>query len=326
MSIWSFIALFLLLLLPAGLRGQDIHFSQIDINPILFNPAYSGFFDGTGRFGLVYRNQWASVSSPFQTLAASGEVALFRRRYSRDGLSLGFHTFTDRAGTLHYGTTAGQAILSYFKAFGSGNTMLSAAIEAGYAQSGYDPSEAQFEQPGDNLALYSVHYPLLGAGLALFVQPSDLTTIRLGLSGRNLNRPNISYLGLGETVLQRRLNAYFRLEHRFWPSVSLLPLAAAQFQLNNTELVTGCDAKWYISEGGSELVAFSGGLHYRWLDALMVELALEYNSLVFALNYDANLSKLTPASKSFGSFELQVVYRMLNHRSPRYRSLPCPII
>lgn len=326
MSTWSILLLFLLMLLPVGLRGQDIHFSQIDINPILLNPAYSGFFDGTGRFGIVYRNQWASVSSPFQTIAGSGEVALLRRRYSRDGLNFGFHAFSDRAGSLRYGTTAGNLVISYFKAFGAANTMLSFGAEAGYAQSGFDPSEAIFEDPSDNLALYSVSYPLFGAGVALFMQPNDNTSLKMGLSARNLNRPNISYLGLGDTYLERKLNAYFRLEHRTWPDVALMPLALIQVQRNNTEVVTGCDAKWYISEGGSDLVAFSGGLHYRWLDALMVEMAFEYNAFIFALNYDANLSKLTPASKSFGSFEIQMVYRMLNHRGPRHKSMPCPII
>ena len=34
----------LYLLLSPSLRSQDIHFSQIDINPVALNPAYNGFF------------------------------------------------------------------------------------------------------------------------------------------------------------------------------------------------------------------------------------------------------------------------------------------
>ena len=43
--------LILLLLLPlTHLRAQDIHFSQVDANPLLLNPAYAGFYNGAGRF------------------------------------------------------------------------------------------------------------------------------------------------------------------------------------------------------------------------------------------------------------------------------------
>ena len=57
-----------------------------------------------------------------------------------------------------------------------------------------------------------------------------------------------------------------------------------------------------------------------------MQFSLEYNSFIFALLYDANLSKLTPASKSIGSFEMNIVYRLVrNHRVNR-KAMPCPII
>ena len=79
----------LYLLLSPSLRSQDIHSSQIDINPVALNPAYNGFFDGSGRFGLAYRSQWSSVSKPYQTFLASGEFSLHRNRFHRSGLNLG---------------------------------------------------------------------------------------------------------------------------------------------------------------------------------------------------------------------------------------------
>ena len=72
-----------------ALAAQDIHFSQVDADPVLLNPAYSGFYQGAGRFGLIYRNQWASVSVPYQTFAVTGEMALWRSSNQRNGLSAG---------------------------------------------------------------------------------------------------------------------------------------------------------------------------------------------------------------------------------------------
>ena len=309
------------------LLAQDIHFTQSDVNPILLNPAYSGFFDGTGRFGLVYRNQWASVSRAFQTAAATAEVALMRRRYYNDGLSLGLILFSDRAGTLQYGSTAGNLVLSYFKAIGRNNdNFISVGLEAGAGQSGFNTAEILLEDPTDNFNRLSVNYLTVGAGVAWFYQPNDQFYLKMGLAGRNLNRPDISYLEGDSTFIERKFSAYTRCEYRAWSNVALLPLAALTLQRNYTEAIVGCDAKWYLSESSSRQISFAFGLIYRWRDAAMTQLTAEYNAFLFALAYDANLSKLTPASKSVGSFEVTVVYRLSHNKRVRRGAMPCPII
>ena len=306
---------------------QDIHFSQIDINPILFNPAYSGFFDGTGRFGLAYRNQWASVSKAFQTVAATAEMSLARRRYYRDGLNLGMILYNDRAGTLHYGTTAGNIILSYYKALGSSNNnFVSLALESSCGQAGFNTSDIEMQDPSDKLENTSANFISIGGGVAWFYQPNDEVYLKLGLSARNINKPDISYLELRDAFIERKMSLYARLEYRAWSNVSLLPLVACMVQNNYREILFGGDVKYYLSEASHQTLIASAGIHYRWRDAALVELALEYNAFIFALTYDANLSKLTPASKSIGSFELGIVYRMIKNKKVNRKAMPCPII
>jgi type IX secretion system PorP/SprF family membrane protein len=312
-------------LLPFSPCCQDIHFTENDINPILFNAAYAGFFEGQGRFGLAYRNQWASVTNPFQTLAATAEVALLRRRYQRDGLSLGMIAYADQEGTLNYGITSISGIISYFKALDDIN-LISVGIEGGYGHSGFDLSNAHFYETGENIEELGVNYPLLGGGIAWHCQPNDALSFKFGLSGRNLNRPNISYLGLTDTYLERHFNLYARAEYRYWPSVSLLPTLAFQWQNNYSEYILGLDAKWYLRESSRELVAFAAGLTYRWRDAMNVTLSMDYNAFLFAFSYDANLSKLTTASRSIGAFEMQVVYHLDHSSKIKHKALPCPII
>ena len=106
----------------------------------------------------------------------------------------------------------------------------------------------------------------------------------------------------------------------------LLPLATVTVQNKYMEAMVGCDTKYYLSESSDHYVSIGAGLHYRWRDAALVQFSLEYNSFIFALLYDANLSKLTPASRSIGSFEMNIVYRLVrNHRVNR-KAMPCPII
>ena len=303
--------------------AQDIHFSQVDADPVLLNPAYSGFYEGLGRFGVVYRNQWASVSVPFSTLAASGEMAVWRGG-GRRGLSVGGTLFADKAGTLNYGTVSGHLSTAYYQALNrSGSSVLSVGVEVGWAQSGFDPSQAQMEQAGEGFEVRKIQYPLLAAGLAWYWQPTPDFHLKAGLSLRNLNRPNISYMKLDETYLARRYSLFARAEYRCWQSISLLPVLMSQVQGKHREVVFGGDVKWYIEEGGSREVSLRAGVAMRAADALIANLMLEYNSLLFTFSYDANISGLAVASGGMGAFEAGLVYRLAKGNK-KTKALKCP--
>lgn len=303
--------------------AQDIHFSQVDADPVLLNPAYSGFYEGLGRFGVVYRNQWASVSVPFSTLAASGEMAVWRGG-GRRGLSVGGTLFADKAGTLNYGTVSGHLSTAYYQALNrSGSSVLSVGVEVGWAQSGFDPSQAEMEEAGEGFEVRKVQYPLLAAGLAWYWQPTPDFHIKAGLSLRNLNRPNISYMKLDETYLARRYSLFARAEYRCWQSISLLPVLMSQVQGKHREVVFGGDVKWYIEEGGSREVSLRAGVAMRAADALIANLMLEYNSLLFTFSYDANISGLAVASGGMGAFEAGLVYRLAKGNK-KTKALKCP--
>ena len=307
--------------------AQDIHFSQPDINPILYNPAYSGFFDGTGRFAITYRNQWASVTKAYQTMAANGEYAIMRRRYQRDGISGGISIFNDRAGTLHYGTTAANLILSYYKSLNRfNNSFLSFGLSAGYAQSGYDPAEAL---AGDRSELFlntSTWYPLFGVGAAWYYHPHDFFEIKIALSGHNLNRPEISYTEAGGGYVERLVNLYSRIDYRFGGSWSVQPLVALQLQRNNSEFVAGADLKCYLSEFTDNNLIIGAGMAVRTSDALLFTLTTEWTTMLVAFTYDANISKLVAASGGVGAFEISAVYRLAKKELYKRKALPCPII
>ncbi len=303
--------------------GQDIHFSQVDADPVLLNPAYAGFYQGTGRFGVVYRNQWASVSIPYQTVAVTGEAALWRGG-TRSGLSVGATVFNDDAGTLSYGTTSGHLSLAYYHSLNrSGTSVLSAGFEGGWAQSGYDPSRAEMEDGSERFDVPKVDYPLFAIGLAWYWQPMADFHAKVGFSIRNLNRPNISYLHLDDTYLERRYSLFARAEYRCWRSVSLLPVVMAQTQGKHRELVYGTDVKWYLEEGGAREVSVRAGVAYRHADALIANLMVEYDAFLFTFCYDANVSGLSVASGGVGAFEAGIVYRLVKGNK-KTKALKCP--
>lgn len=307
-----------------GLRGQDIHFSQVDADPMLLNPAYAGFFDGMGRFGMIYRNQWATISAPFQTAGVTGELAIWRSNNHRSGISAGGTFFSDHAGTLSYGTTSGHLSLAYFTSISRyGNNILSLGVDGGFAQSGFNPNHANMEDPSETFDMHKVSYPLLCLGLAWYYQPSGDLHTKVGFSVRNINRPNISYSGLLDTYLEPRYSLFARMEWRNWESLSLMPIVLFQAQGQYRELLYGADLKWYLAEGGQHQMSLRTGLAFRHGDALIANLIIEYNALVFTFCYDANISDLIAASGSVGAFEVGMVYR-LSKSNRKTMKIKCP--
>lgn len=304
--------------------AQDIHFSQQGENPILMNPAYTGFYEGTGRFGIICRNQWASVSMPFQTYALTAETSLNRSQSGLNGLNLGLVALRDVAGTLNYGTFAARLSLAYYRALNrQGTSILSIGAEGGYASSGFDPSHAEMGDPSEVFEKQQVGYPLIGAGLAWFWQPSGDWQVKTGLAVRNINRPNISYLGLDDTRLEPLVNFYLRPEWRCFQSVAILPTLMAQLQGQYSEVIYGMDVKWYVEELSRHQVTFATGAACRHGDALVTHITMEYDAFVFAFYYDANISSLSAASHTLGAFELGLVYRLVRNKS--VRTIKCPV-
>lgn len=305
--------------------AQDIHFSLLDLDPLLFNPAYSGFYEGTGRFGAVYRNQWASVSTPFQTVTATAEMALLRSQRNRNGLSGGMWISADRAGTLHYGITQAALIASYFQAVDQGDNLVSVAVEGGIGQVGFSTDGILMGEGEESFDQTSHNYWTLGAGVAWFGQWSEKFYTKVGFAMRNINQPQIAFMETsGDQRLAMRWNLYGRAEWRAWRTVSVLPVVGYQHQAAYSELVYGCDARWYLNERPSDYLAFSAGLMGRHGDAMTVNLAVLWHEWTFALSYDANLSKLAEASHTLGAFEIGILY-IITKKDRRTSAIPCPI-
>ena len=92
--------IFLFGLISFGLKAQDLHFSQVDQVPMMLNPALTGS-EGPIHASLNYRNQWKSVASPFQTMAAGFDARLQKARRNTSGFfALGLQVYNDQTGDL----------------------------------------------------------------------------------------------------------------------------------------------------------------------------------------------------------------------------------
>ena len=133
------LSLFLLLYLSA--YGQDIHFSMFYASPLTLNPALTGTGDGDYRVAGIYRDQWRSVTAPFQTGAASFDMPLPLTFLKKDRLGVGGQFVFDKAGKSQYQTIVGNIMLSYHKSLGaSARHYLGVGVSVGYQQESFNPN------------------------------------------------------------------------------------------------------------------------------------------------------------------------------------------
>src|SRR6187549_1918608 len=85
-------------------QGQDPHFSQFFEAPLLRNPSLAGLFAGDIRLQTVYRNQWQSVTTPYQTSSVNFE---YKQPIGKgnDFITTGLQILFDKAGITNFTTT-----------------------------------------------------------------------------------------------------------------------------------------------------------------------------------------------------------------------------
>jgi len=103
------------LLLPLCIAAQDIHFSQFYASPLTLNPTLSGFSQGDYRVSGIYRNQWATVTSPFVTFAASYDMRVMKKKLKNDVFGVGVVAIHDRSANGDVSLLSGYLSVAYHK-------------------------------------------------------------------------------------------------------------------------------------------------------------------------------------------------------------------
>lgn len=81
-----------------------------------------------------------------------------------------------------------------------------------------------------------------------------------------------------------------------------------------------------VQTDDDKAVSISGGLFYRWNDALIPVVKLDYYRVSIGATYDINISKLVQASQYRGGLELTLGYKAFspNHITDESYRVRCP--
>lgn len=328
-----------LALLPAGTKGQDIHFSQFFETPLLRNPALAGIFTGDIRFQAVFRSQWNSVTVPYQTGSLNGEYKL-PVGSKDDFLTMGGQVLYDQAGTVALTSIHILPALNYHKSLRTDKNMyLSMGIMAGWVQRRLDISKvttnSQFDGSGYNPGLsngeaflknnYSYFDGSVGMSFNSQMGDNEDNNIFFGLAYHHFNKASkISFYGVPNELTPKwvgSLGVRFGVNEYGYFTIQ----GDHSQQGSYRETIAGALYTWKLDAMDDPKYQLHAGAFLRWKDALIPVIKVETKPLSFAVSYDMNISTLKTASQGRGGFELSVAYqKYLERNNNTGASVRCP--
>ena len=303
---------------------QDIHFSQFFETPLLRNPALAGIFNGDLRVQAVYRNQWNSVTVPYQTGSFNGEYKMPVGK-GNDFLTIGGEILYDKAGTVALTSTHILPVANFHKSLSTDRNMyLSVGFMGGLVQrkfdrskvttnnqyngTGYDPALAD----GETFANSGYTYLDGSAGISFnsSIGESDDNNFFIGAAYHHFNKaPKVSFYG------DSKIDMIPKVVFSGGVKMSVTDYSYITFQADyskqgmSTEIVGGMMYSYKLDDIADPKHVIHAGALIRWGDAVIPVVKLETKPVSFALSYDVNVSQLKTASHGRGGFELSITYQ-----------------
>jgi type IX secretion system PorP/SprF family membrane protein len=321
------------------IRAQDIHFSQWTQTPSLVNPALTGSL-AVLRAEAIYKDQWRSVTVPYQTYGASFEMKFkasnwdkrehltrtYKKAFNRT--AGGISIFNDKAGDGKMGSTQANVSFATFVPLNKENS-LALGLQASFVQrrlafdkltfpnqydgTGFDQNMAN----GENYDQQNFAYADFAGGInwsygytEKSIAANNDMRINAGAAVYHLSRPPQKYLSSTADRLDMKYvlhgDGVIGIRNT---NVALVPSYLCELQGKSVEMVEGFMVKYYFKmdsryTGYIKRSAFGIGGAYRNNDAAVITALIEYESYAIGFSYDLNTSRLTKASTGRGGPEI----------------------
>ena len=330
------IAFTVVMVLCIGVKAQDPNFSQFYASPLTLNPALTGKFDGIMRVAGNYRNQWPTINNAFVTKTVSVDFGILKNRLADiDQLGIGILGVTDRAGDGILVTNSAGLSIAYHKGLDeNGMHQIGAGFQGTYVNKRLDVSKVDFE---DELTPFgftgitneiftsqqvNVSYIDVNAGILYTGSTNGYNNFYIGASMYHINRPKESFQG-GDYLLAARttIQAGGKIPIGSYNALHLAGNVSMQAKAHNTTM--GGAFSYNVNNTDVNPTNVYLGAWYRFNDAIIPYIGLEFNGMQIGASYDANTSSLKPASNARGGMELSLIY-IKQPGDPNAKKLNCP--
>jgi type IX secretion system PorP/SprF family membrane protein len=324
------------LLLAAVSNAQDPNFSQFFASPLTLNPALTGKFDGVYRVAGNYRDQWPSISKAYTTATVSYDMGIMKGRLpDYDVFGIGIMGFTDKAGDGALTNNYAALSVAYHKGLDeNGYHQIGAGFQGTYVNKRLNTQNLKFQDQltpfgftGVTSEIFTndqlnISYFDLNAGFIYTGSTNGYNNFYIGASMYHINRPKESFRG-GNFVLNARttIQAGAKIPVGTYNYFHFAANHSMQAKAHNT--MVGGAYSLNVNNDEENPTNVYLGAWYRFDDAVIPYMGLEFGELQFGVSYDVNTSPLKTASNSRGGVELSLIY-IKKYTDPNMKKLNCP--
>lgn len=313
------------------LYAQDPHFSQYFSSPLSFNPAFTGYFEGTGRLAGNIRNQWANISDPYTTGTLSFDTRILQDRIgSNDKLGMGIFALYDQSAGGIFKNNYVALSTAFNKGLDAeGLQSIGIGVQVCLARNSVDFSRISYSNQfagngydlsvpsGETISNNSISYTDLNAGLLYNFRTENDNQFSVGVGLYHILQPSLSYFSATNPNLPRRLTMHIGANLNVATRDQFFFSGHLMYQGGANETVLG--AAYGFGLGDSDNYLYAGGW-FRSKDAVYPYLGLRTASFQLGLSYDITISDLRQTKGYSGSSELSFIY-FFNRSSTK--GIPC---
>lgn len=316
----------------SSLFAQDPYFSQYFSSPLTFNPAFTGFIDGSHRLAVNFRNQWANIGDPYQTGTVSFDTRIMRNQIgANDKWGLGVHALYDQAAGGVFKNSYIAVSTGFNKGLDAeGHQSIGIGVQAVYARNVVDFSKIsfanQFTSRGFNLSIpsgetinnRSIGYTDVNAGILYNYSDEAGNGFNFGASVFHLLSPSLNFFSGQNGRLSKRFSLHgsglLQVNERdqLFVSTNLMQ------QARSTQTVFGMAYGWGVGDTDYHLYT---GAWLRVNDAIYPYIGLRTPQYQLGISYDITNSDLKKAAGFSGSSELSFIYYF--DLKDKRRIIPC---
>ncbi len=271
-------------------------------------------------------------------MSAFGDAQIMKDRFETGWVGAGAFILRDVAGSGNLTSTKVYGSLAYHQQLNAGS-LISAGFNVGWSNKQINVTNLKFPDQYDGkffdnklptsvtLDNTNISYLDVQLGMNYAYFPDERTYINAGYSAHHVNRPRESFFNAAPDSIDNRiavrhigfLNGSFLLNSQWIVNPNIYYTR----QANSFELVAGLNAHYNLSgDGENQLI---GGLYYRYKDAIIPMIGLQYKDITATFTYDVTMSTLKTYNNGRGAFEFSLIKQGLfdSYNGDRRQSM-CP--
>jgi type IX secretion system PorP/SprF family membrane protein len=306
------------LVISAPVFAQDIHFSEFNNSPLLYNPALSGRFEQTVKASLLRKTQYRSLAGGYTTNALDAQYKILGA-YSDAFLGTGLFIYQDNAGKGQVKSFSALGSIAYHLAAGK-KDLISAGFQVGFFQRSVDISSLswdaqydgiQYDASRDNkesyLAINAKTRIDLSMGVAWKHKRANKVDYDMGFAFKHTGQQQ-SPLLRGDDRLYMRQTYQFAKKKRY-KYIDMRTDIMFQKQKRAHEIMLGVTMNYRLGEdsrytGVNTSSSIGGGMYYRYRDGIHPFLVFEFKRVAsLSVGYDLRTRKIKGAEGLTGGPE-----------------------